>query len=538
MKQTTLSVTLEVEPANLDSLSDLIDALKKQEESEPYGLPEKYDRLKKAVPAAHFMSISVFPDGHYDPVFVIEANFDGEPGVFWGQLEAALGDQLRPMLRCCKRPRDDDGPLFDSVAALDSRAPIAPYLEARTQQPSVFHHGNRGLARDRIIAEGELFAATRKKLAEGEGPSPYRGITSQALHAKLRAALLPDFPWLDEPAPARISAGERFADIARLLVFGWLVLVTLSLPGLILAQMMPTDRFFILLGILAVLFGGPLLKMQGAQPGTAAPREAGGVAWLPLLFHLAVAILVYLVVTTTVVVLIAMLLKGDTFREAWWLSARDVALGLVSVVVAGVGIAAGLRRLERRDSPQDKPASNENLIREMAAREDWIPQNHMGSIVLVKPGVLRMILVRAGHRGLGLVLRVVATDGYLGSMRTVHFAHWAFINNSSRLMFFSNFDHSWESYLDDFIEKAHAGLTLAWGSSVGFPPTRFLVGDGASHGRKFKNWARHSMAVSRFWYSAYRDFTVDQIERQNRIANGLRRRKLSVKDADKWALDL
>src|SRR5205085_2508801 len=169
--------------------------------------------------------------------------------------------------------------------------------------------------------------------------------------------------------------------------------------------------------------------------------------------------------------------KGDTFQEAWWLSVKDVALGLVSVVVAGIGIAAWLRRLERRDSPQDAPAVNETLIREMAALEDWIPQNHMGSIVLVKPGVLRMLVVRAGHRGLGLVLRVVATDGYLGSMRTVHFAHWAFINNNSRLMFFSNFDHSWESYLDDFIEKAHAGLTLAWGSSVGFPPTNFLVGD-------------------------------------------------------------
>ena len=57
-------------------------------------------------------------------------------------------------------------------------------------------------------------------------------------------------------------------------------------------------------------------------------------------------------------------------------------------------------------------------------------------------------------------------------MRTVHFAHWAFLNNGSRLLFFSNFDHSWGSYLDDFIEKAHVGLTLAWGSSVGFPTSR------------------------------------------------------------------
>src|SRR3546814_16314780 len=58
------------------------------------------------------------------------------------------------------------------------------------------------------------------------------------------------------------------------------------------------------------------------------------------------------------------------------------------------------------------------------------------------------------HLGLGLLLRVKATDGYLGSMRTVHFAPWAFLNNCSRLLFFSNFDHSWGSYLDDFIEKA------------------------------------------------------------------------------------
>jgi hypothetical protein len=103
-------------------------------------------------------------------------------------------------------------------------------------------------------------------------------------------------------------------------------------------------------------------------------------------------------------------------------------------------------------------------------------------------------------------------------MRTIHFAHWAMVNNKSRLMFFSNFDQTWESYLDDFIEKAHAGLTLAWCCGVGFPPTRFLVKDGASHGRQFKEWARHSMTVSRFWYSAYKDLTAEQIERNFRIA--------------------
>ena len=46
------------------------------------------------------------------------------------------------------------------------------------------------------------------------------------------------------------------------------------------------------------------------------------------------------------------------------------------------------------------------------------------------------------------------------------------------------------------------------------------------------------MAVTRFWYSAYRDFTVDQIERKARIADGLRKPSLSEKEAAKWVIDL
>jgi len=196
-----------------------------------------------------------------------------------------------------------------------------------------------------------------------------------------------------------------------------------------------------------------------------------------------------------------------------------------------------LRRDENGDSSQDAPPINEGAVREMLQREDWVAQNHMGSIVLIRPGILRTVIIRAGHLGLGLLLRLIARDGYLGSMRTVHFAHWAFLNNGSRLLFFSNFDHSWGSYLDDFIEKAHPGLTLAWGSGVGFPPTRFLILDGASHGRQFKNWALASRAVSRFWYSAYPDLTVDQVERNHRIANGLRKPSMQDKEAVTWMQD-
>ncbi|WP_163467778.1 hypothetical protein, partial [Klebsiella michiganensis] len=78
--------------------------------------------------------------------------------------------------------------------------------------------------------------------------------------------------------------------------------------------------------------------------------------------------------------------------------------GSVAVVVAGVLV--WLRWLERRDASQDAPPVDPWMLREMARREDWIPQNHMGSVVLIKPGVLRTVIIRMGHRGLHLLLRV------------------------------------------------------------------------------------------------------------------------------------
>ena len=46
------------------------------------------------------------------------------------------------------------------------------------------------------------------------------------------------------------------------------------------------------------------------------------------------------------------------------------------------------------------------------------------------------------------------------------------------------------------------------------------------------------MAVSRFWFSAYKDYTVDQIERNTRVAEGLRKTSLAPQEAAAWARDL
>lgn len=536
MQQTTLSVALEVKPESIGILSSLIDAL--HDRAAPSDAPGEFASFMAHVRSVHFLSMSVFPAADYDPLFVIEANFDGPADIFWGEMETAVGEELRGMIRCCKRPLDPTGPLYDAVTKPGARAPVAGYCRARALRPSVFHHGNRGLTRDRIIEEGALFRATRKVLADPDGPA--RAGTPVEIHRALRAALLPDFAWLGQPAPTRRSAMERAIDWGRLLLFAAAVVVVLSLPGLALAAAMPTGRFLLLLlaGCLAVTI--PLIRLREPLPGTSTGGRRGlfgTVIRYPFLIAAALGIGFVLAAPTTM--LLTLLLTGLEPAQAWRAAVRATIYGVLSAVFFSLpALLAWLRWLERRDSSHDAPPVDEDVERQMAQREDWIPQNHMGSVVLVRPGVLRTVIIRAGHLGLGLVLRAKAADGYLGSMRTVHFAHWAFVNNGGRLMFFSNFDQSWESYLDDFIEKAHVGLTLAWGCGVGFPPTRFLIEDGASHGRRFKAWARHSMAVSRFWYSAYPAFTVDQIERQNRVADGLRKMTLGEEEAALWISDL
>ena len=468
MAQTILTVIAEVQPAAADGLRQMLAALTARQEAKPQAGDTAYSALHAAVPTLHFMSITVAAGDPYDPVLVIEANFDGLPGPFWACLEAAIGAELRAMLRLCKRPRDNRSALFDRITPADSSAPLAPLLQALTVRPAVQHQGNRGLSRERILAEGELFKALQAQI---DGQPLLHTQPPAQIHQQLRTTLLPRFGWLQTPAPPRIGTAENLADWARGLGFVVALLAGFWWVGWMLVQM-----FYLLHGV-------------AFHPGQQTPGVVLGL----------------------------------------------LLLGLITTVAPAL---LRLRWLEQRDAESEGLQPDEKALRQMARQEDFIAQNHMLSIVHVKPGVLRMVLARLALRALGLVLRISARNGYLRSMRTIHFAHWAFLDNGGRLMFHSNFDGSWESYLDDFIEKAHVGLTLAWTHGIGFPPTRLLSQGGATEGRKFKAWARHSMSHSGFWFSAYKLYSVNQIERHARLANGLRKATLNDQEASAWAIDL
>jgi hypothetical protein len=198
---------------------------------------------------------------------------------------------------------------------------------------------------------------------------------------------------------------------------------------------------------------------------------------------------------------------------AFVLSPLLIPLALVWVII--------LRWAETHEPPPKDLDVNDH-VKNLVRREDFphIVQNQMCHITKVKPGVFRLVTLWGVLWLINLLART-ADKGKLSDIPSIHFAHWALIDQGRRLLFFSNFDGSWENYLDDFIDKASIGLTAIWSNTVDYPKTRFLVLDGSRDGSRFKVWARDKQTYTNVWYSAYKQLTVQTVDNNSSIREDL-----------------
>ena len=195
-------------------------------------------------------------------------------------------------------------------------------------------------------------------------------------------------------------------------------------------------------------------------------------------------------------------------------------VALVAVLLfVGIGYFL-LRRAEARDWVSDRAPSRATNAA-MFARENVIAQNHMISVTQRKPELIRRLTIRLAFCFVGVGATKYFEPGFLSGIGTIHFARWVTPPGSPDLIFLSNYDSSWESYLEDFITRAHRGLTAVWSNAIGFPRANNLFLDGATDGERFKRYARHSMAPTRFWYSAYPKLTTTVIRNNAKIRRGL-----------------
>lgn len=263
------------------------------------------------------------------------------------------------------------------------------------------------------------------------------------------------------------------------------------------------------------------LKLAGIMPRT---------LWVVPLALLAFNIYVYW----------GVLCDGDCFTFVGRLQAFGSVL-LLSLPAALLGTAfvavllwAKLRSSEKRNSPVD-PDRDPDIIKEIMERENSLPiQNHMVGITYILPERLRHWLtlpfaLRMIQKG---VLKGFSRSGFFDDIGTIHFARWIVLPKTRTLVFMSNYDGSFESYLEDFITKATKGLTGIWSNCAGFPKTKNLFWKGGDDGDRFKRYARRSMQPTRFWYSAY-DLSAQQIRKNALIRDGIARIK-TASDAEAW----
>jgi deferrochelatase/peroxidase EfeB len=198
------------------------------------------------------------------------------------------------------------------------------------------------------------------------------------------------------------------------------------------------------------------------------------------------------------------------------------AFGLVVVaLLLFVGWAYVTLRKQEESDWIDSRAPEASVLYEMRERENHYAQNNMISVTCRKPGLVRWMTIRLIFFVVGQLATKYYRPGFLGGISTIHAARWITVPGTRNLVFFSNFGGSWESYLEDFITRAHGGLTGVWSNSIGFPKTKNLVQEGATDGERFKRYARHSMIPTRFWYSAYPELTTDHVRAHASIRRGL-----------------
>ena len=153
-------------------------------------------------------------------------------------------------------------------------------------------------------------------------------------------------------------------------------------------------------------------------------------------------------------------------------------------------------------------------------RENYCAQNHLASVSRLKAGVLRRLTLRLAFFIVGLG-RDFCAPGFLGRNGVIHFARWMRLPGTDQLLFWSNYDDTWESYVADFIAEAPTGVTAIWSNCVGFPRSRQLFGGGAADRDKLVRWARRQQHPTLFWYTAYPGLTTARIRLNAAIRQGI-----------------
>ncbi len=177
--------------------------------------------------------------------------------------------------------------------------------------------------------------------------------------------------------------------------------------------------------------------------------------------------------------------------------------------------------------PKDKPLGltpsqvDEAHVKKLETYEDLQNQNQFTQVLVMKPGKIRLITLQGLMLFAKALVNNLFVNGKLMGIPTIHFARWVMIDDQKRMLFFSNFDGSWQQYLGDFIDKSGWGLTGIWSNTQKFPKTKFLFAGGAYDEEHFLAWSRYFQVPTDVWYCAYPHLSIKNVINNSYIRNEL-----------------
>ena len=148
-------------------------------------------------------------------------------------------------------------------------------------------------------------------------------------------------------------------------------------------------------------------------------------------------------------------------------------------------------------------------------------QNHMCTLATIKPSRFRLMMIRLGLFATKILASKVFILGHLDTITTIHFARWSLIDNDRHVLFLTNYDGSWSSYIDDFSDPPH--LNAVWGNTERFPPTRFMLWQGARLIQQFQAHVVEEFQPAYFFHRPYGDNTVQNLIRYLELRDALAR---------------
>jgi deferrochelatase/peroxidase EfeB len=260
-----------------------------------------------------------------------------------------------------------------------------------------------------------------------------------------------------------------------------------------------------------------------------------GVAWGAIKSATSNLLWPFLLVLIAPTVVFLVSFAVPTLRVGWYevflMAALATTVLLSIAVLAAAAGYAWLRHREKTDVCDDMAPSAKH-VEKLMSRETFGAQNHLAASSIVKPGWFRRLTLRVGLWAVGFNAAYWSRPSFLGPTAVIHFARWILLPGTNKLLFMSNYDGAWETYLEDFIQNSHEGVTGIWSNTLGYPRTESLFWKGATDGDRFKWWARRQQHPSWFWYVAYPKLSMARIRTNAAIRQGIATARTEADAAD------